>query len=71
MPGQVCVSTQRIFVYAEIQAEFVERFAARRGRPSLDPRADEAITTGWGSPLLRRRLNYLLCSKFGDKIRSN
>jgi acyl-CoA reductase-like NAD-dependent aldehyde dehydrogenase len=27
--GQVCVSTQRIFVHADIQAEFVERFAAR------------------------------------------
>ena len=27
--GQVCVSTQRIFVHAEIQAEFVDRFAAR------------------------------------------
>ena len=29
--GQVCVSTQRIFVHADIQAEFVERFAARVG----------------------------------------
>jgi acyl-CoA reductase-like NAD-dependent aldehyde dehydrogenase len=29
--GQVCVSTQRIFVHAEIQAEFVDRFAARIG----------------------------------------
>lgn len=27
--GQVCVSTQRIFVHAEIVAEFVERFVAR------------------------------------------
>jgi acyl-CoA reductase-like NAD-dependent aldehyde dehydrogenase len=27
--GQVCVSTQRIFVHADIQTEFVERFAAR------------------------------------------
>jgi acyl-CoA reductase-like NAD-dependent aldehyde dehydrogenase len=27
--GQVCVSTQRIFVHADIQAEFVERFRAR------------------------------------------
>ena len=27
--GQVCVSTQRIFVQADVQAEFVERFAAR------------------------------------------
>jgi acyl-CoA reductase-like NAD-dependent aldehyde dehydrogenase len=27
--GQVCVSTQRIFVHAEIQSEFVERFRAR------------------------------------------
>ena len=27
--GQVCVSTQRIFVHADIQAEFVERFAVR------------------------------------------
>jgi acyl-CoA reductase-like NAD-dependent aldehyde dehydrogenase len=27
--GQVCVSTQRIFVHADIQAEFVERFIAR------------------------------------------
>jgi acyl-CoA reductase-like NAD-dependent aldehyde dehydrogenase len=27
--GQVCVSTQRIFVHADIQAEFVERLAAR------------------------------------------
>jgi acyl-CoA reductase-like NAD-dependent aldehyde dehydrogenase len=29
--GQVCVSTQRIFVHADIQAEFVERLAARVG----------------------------------------
>ena len=29
--GQVCVSTQRIFVHADIHAEFVERFAARVG----------------------------------------
>jgi acyl-CoA reductase-like NAD-dependent aldehyde dehydrogenase len=29
--GQVCVSTQRIFVHADIQAEFVERFAVRVG----------------------------------------
>jgi acyl-CoA reductase-like NAD-dependent aldehyde dehydrogenase len=29
--GQVCVSTQRIFVHTDIQAEFVERFAARVG----------------------------------------
>ena len=29
--GQVCVSTQRIFVHADIQAEFVERFVARVG----------------------------------------
>ena len=29
--GQVCVSTQRIFVHADIRAEFVERFAARVG----------------------------------------
>jgi len=29
--GQVCVSTQRIFVHADIQSEFVERFAARVG----------------------------------------
>ena len=29
--GQVCVSTQRIFVHADIHAEFVERFAARLG----------------------------------------
>jgi acyl-CoA reductase-like NAD-dependent aldehyde dehydrogenase len=27
--GQVCVSTQRIFVHADIQAEFVERFTTR------------------------------------------
>ena len=27
--GQVCVSTQRLFVHADIQAELVERFAAR------------------------------------------
>jgi acyl-CoA reductase-like NAD-dependent aldehyde dehydrogenase len=27
--GQVCVSTQRIFVHADIQAEFVARFASR------------------------------------------
>ena len=27
--GQVCVSTQRIFVHADIQAEFVERFVKR------------------------------------------
>jgi len=27
--GQVCVSTQRIFVHTDIQAEFVERFAAQ------------------------------------------
>jgi acyl-CoA reductase-like NAD-dependent aldehyde dehydrogenase len=27
--GQVCVSTQRIFVHSDIQAEFVERFAAQ------------------------------------------
>jgi acyl-CoA reductase-like NAD-dependent aldehyde dehydrogenase len=27
--GQVCVSTQRIFVHSDIQAEFVERFVAR------------------------------------------
>jgi acyl-CoA reductase-like NAD-dependent aldehyde dehydrogenase len=29
--GQVCVSVQRIFVHADRQAEFVERFAARVG----------------------------------------
>src|SRR5215212_8104303 len=27
--GQVCVSTQRIFVHADIEAEFLDRFAAR------------------------------------------
>ena len=29
--GQVCVSTQRIFVHADLLAEFVDRFAARVG----------------------------------------
>src|SRR3954468_19373525 len=29
--GQVCVSTQRIFVHADIRSQFVERFAARVG----------------------------------------
>jgi acyl-CoA reductase-like NAD-dependent aldehyde dehydrogenase len=29
--GQVCVSVQRIFVHADIKAEFVERLAARVG----------------------------------------
>ena len=27
--GQVCVSTQRIFVHADIETEFLERFTAR------------------------------------------
>src|SRR5829696_6292990 len=27
--GQVCVSTQRIFVHADIEAEFLERFTTR------------------------------------------
>ena len=29
--GQVCVSTQRIFVHADIETEFLDRFAARVG----------------------------------------
>ena len=40
--GQVCVSTQRIFVHVDIQAEFVERFAARVGALRVgDPLSSE------------------------------
>jgi acyl-CoA reductase-like NAD-dependent aldehyde dehydrogenase len=40
--GQVCVSTQRIFVHADIQAEFVERFVARVGALRVgDPLSSE------------------------------
>src|SRR3954452_8051592 len=36
--GQVCVSTQRIFVHADIEAEFLDRFTARvRGLRVSDP----------------------------------
>jgi acyl-CoA reductase-like NAD-dependent aldehyde dehydrogenase len=30
--GQVCVSTQRIYVHADLECEFIDRFAARVGR---------------------------------------
>jgi acyl-CoA reductase-like NAD-dependent aldehyde dehydrogenase len=50
--GQVCVSTQRIFVHADIQAKFVERFAARVGalRPPSPARAGSAATTAATAP---------------------
>jgi acyl-CoA reductase-like NAD-dependent aldehyde dehydrogenase len=40
--GQVCVSTQRIFVHADISARFVEQFAARvRSLRTGDPTDEE------------------------------
>ncbi len=40
--GQVCVSVQRIFVHADVQAEFVDRFAGRVGALQVgDPLSTE------------------------------
>ena len=67
--GQVCVSTQRIFVHAAAQAEFLERFTARvralkvgdplepeaEVGPSIHPREAERVSRG--SRKLSRRRN--------------
>ena len=50
--GQVCVSTQRIFVHADIQAEFVERFAARVGALRVGDPLSPEIEVG---PLIHPR----------------
>jgi acyl-CoA reductase-like NAD-dependent aldehyde dehydrogenase len=50
--GQVCVSTQRIFVHADIRAEFEERFAAEVGTLRTGDPLDPATQVG---PLIHPR----------------
>ncbi len=54
--GQVCVSTQRIFVHADIQAEFVERFAKRVGALRVgDPLSLETEVWDWWNSMVDAR----------------
>jgi acyl-CoA reductase-like NAD-dependent aldehyde dehydrogenase len=56
--GQVCVSTQRIFVHADIRAEFQERFAAEVGSLRTGNPLDPATQVG---PLIHpREVNRVL-----------